>query len=522
MKNRRFLIPLLTVLCLICAVLLVSCGSNTEPPASPDTEQTPGGTETPGGETSHTHNLTHHAAVEATCTSEGNLEYWECTACGKFFSDESANTELDGLISTVIPVDTTAHVPSTVWESDDTGHWKICTRDGCTAELNKTTHTYGEWIETLAPSCVAEGSHYQTCSACSYKVSEAIPAAHVPATVWTSDDTGHWKVCTRDGCEAIIEKEPHSYDENNICACAYTYRDFGLVFTLSSGTYKVSGYSGTVAEVGIPSKYKGIAVTAIGSYAFCYCDSLTTVTIPASVTSIGEYAFDGCSSLTTVTFGENSQLQGIGEYAFYGCTGLTTVTFSENSQLQSIGDSAFRDCSSLASISIPAGVTSIGYEAFSYCTSLTTVEFGANSQLTSIGYEAFCNCFSLASISIPAGVRSIGDDAFRGCSSLTTVTFGENSQLQSIDDDAFRGCSSLASISIPAGVTSIGKYVFSGCSSLASITFEDPSGWYRTDKELNWNNKTGGNATSLTDPATNATYFKSTYYYYYYWYKLEE
>ncbi|MBR3838017.1 MAG: leucine-rich repeat domain-containing protein [Clostridia bacterium] len=44
------------------------------------------------------------------------------------------------------------------------------------------------------------------------------------------------------------------------------------------------------------------SVTSIADWAFWYCTSLTTITIPDSVTSIGDSAFSYCSSLTTVWY----------------------------------------------------------------------------------------------------------------------------------------------------------------------------------------------------------------------------
>ncbi len=39
-------------------------------------------------------NLTHVDAVEATETTEGNIEYWHCDGCDKYYSDEDAKTEI--------------------------------------------------------------------------------------------------------------------------------------------------------------------------------------------------------------------------------------------------------------------------------------------------------------------------------------------------------------------------------------------------------------------------------------------
>ncbi len=105
-------------------------------------------------------------------------------------------------------------------------------------------------------------------------------------------------------------------------------------------------YCRTLTSITIPN-----SVTSIGSYAFSNCTSLTSVTIPSSVTSIGSCAFRYCRTLTSITFAEGSQLTTIGSYAFEYCTSLESITFAEGSQLTSIGSYAFRNCTSLTSVS---------------------------------------------------------------------------------------------------------------------------------------------------------------------------
>ena len=68
----------------------------------------------------------------------------------------------------------------------------------------------------------------------------------------------------------------------------------------------------------------GDGATTIGGYAFAYCSSLTSVTIPNSVTTIEWFAFLGCKALTSVTI--PNSITEIGYSAFGGCSSITSVT----------------------------------------------------------------------------------------------------------------------------------------------------------------------------------------------------
>lgn len=61
-------------------------------------------------------------------------------------------------------------------------------------------------------------------------------------------------------------------------------------------------------------------LTSIGSYAFCGCQSLKSISIPEGLTSIGRYAFYGCQSLESIKLPDS--LTSIGYHALLKCESL--------------------------------------------------------------------------------------------------------------------------------------------------------------------------------------------------------
>ena len=257
--------------------------------------------------------------------------------------------------------------------------------------------------------------------------------------------------------------------------------DYMITLTVSSGSFAFYGVSNTAhilkknttTTANIHYVYTNAIQkieignnASIGNYAFLYCLSLASITIPSGVTNIGNYAFRNCYSLASITI--PSTVTSIGSYAFWYCQSLVSITIP--SGVTNIGTYAFYNCQSLVSITIPSGMTNIGNYTFQSCPSLVSITIP--NTVTSIDSSAFNGCSSLASITIPSRVTSIGTSAFSSCSSLASITIP--STVTSIDSNTFQNCPSLVSITIPSEVTNIGNYAFQNCYSLASITI--PSG----------------------------------------------
>ena len=237
----------------------------------------------------------------------------------------------------------------------------------------------------------------------------------------------------------------------------------------AEGGCSITKYRGKGGKVNVPPTIGGRKVVEIGSGAFVYCSSLTSIKLPESVTSIGDEAFMYCS-LTSIKLPEG--VTSIGNYAFDGCYSLTSISLPES--IRKVGFNPFTECKKLRVISVPPTQKALsvvdgvlfskdGKCLICYPCSLTATHYDVPLGVTSIGDGAFSDCSSLANITLPEGVTSIGDGAFSRCSSLASITLPES--VTSIAPWAFSNCSSLTSVSLPEAAN-VDDEAFALCDSL--------------------------------------------------------
>ncbi|MBQ6314922.1 MAG: fibronectin type III domain-containing protein [Mogibacterium sp.] len=122
--------------------------------------------------------LKHVEAVEPTCTSYGNIEYWYCPDCSRRFSDANGENEIDQFELSPLPhtlVEHSYEAPTcevdgheAYWEcsecgqifSDANGENYI----GSPEIVSAIGHKWGEWEQTQAPTCTEYGVETRVCS----------------------------------------------------------------------------------------------------------------------------------------------------------------------------------------------------------------------------------------------------------------------------------------------------------------------------------------------------------------------
>ena len=225
----------------------------------------------------------------------------------------------------------------------------------------------------------------------------------------------------------------------------------------------IEHYTGSDAELKIPSELDGYEVVQLGDYAFVAAYTVTDVTIPASVLGLGTFTFAECTNVLRYNVEEGNPYFERRDGVLYanGGTALmrypvgthpTELVFEE--PVTSIGNAAFTCCKSLESVTFTDSIVYIGNSAFADCTTLTEIEIP--SSVTAIESFAFNNCASLAKVTLPDTITSIGAAAFTN-TALTEITIP--SSCTEIGQQAFAG-TNLTEVTIPKSVTSIGYSAF--------------------------------------------------------------
>lgn len=128
------------------------------------------------GEKPHAHSLEHHEAVSPTCTTAGNVEYWNCTTCNKNLDAEENGKELETIVVNALGHDMQHHteVGSTCTTAGNLEYWHCarCNKDFTTeageTELNNIstpakghnyTYTYDKATKTYKGVCVNDATH---------------------------------------------------------------------------------------------------------------------------------------------------------------------------------------------------------------------------------------------------------------------------------------------------------------------------------------------------------------------------
>lgn len=229
------------------------------------------------------HNMKKVPAKEATEKETGNIEYYVCSVCQKYFSDEAAQNEITDKTSVIIPVKevTPAEQPGT----------------GSTENPEQPDTETTENTDQLKPAPKKKGTKFKDAAGNQYKV--------------TGSDQKN---------PTVKYVKPKSNAKGNVKIPA-TARYAGVTYKVTSIADKAFRNNKKVTNITV-----GTNVKSIGRSAFEKCTKLKTVTVGKNVTKIGKNAFGGCKNLKTLTI-KSAKLtkKGLASGSFKGITKKTVV-----------------------------------------------------------------------------------------------------------------------------------------------------------------------------------------------------
>ena len=153
-----------------------------------------------------------HSGGNATCQKKA-----VCDGCGQEYGELGNHKFTETVSKMYLKSAATCQSPAVYYKS-----CLVCD------EKSSETFEYGEkdfsnhigntyLVGQKEATCYAEGYNGDTyCSTCNHEIERGTSIAknaHNPASVWTTDETDHWKECQTVGCGNIIDKAHHSGGE---------------------------------------------------------------------------------------------------------------------------------------------------------------------------------------------------------------------------------------------------------------------------------------------------------------------
>ena len=244
------------------------------------------------------HQLSKRDRKAATCTEAGNTEYWYCSVCKKYFSDE-AGTKETTLAATVIPatghqLSKTEGKAATCTEAGNIEYWNcsVCgkyfrdnegrqeilladTAIPAGHQLNKT--------DSKAATCTEAGNtEYWYCSICEKYFSDEAGTKETTLAATVVPATGHQLNKTDSKAATCTEAGNTEYWTCNICGKYFSDEAGTKETTLAATVVPATGHhygeyqltkEATALEEGVRTAY-------------CSCGAYVTIAVPALTPSI--------------------------------------------------------------------------------------------------------------------------------------------------------------------------------------------------------------------------------------------
>ena len=244
------------------------------------------------------HQLSKTEGKAATCTEAGNTEYWNCNICRKYFSDEAGRQEIS-LADTVIPatghqLSKTDSKAATCTEAGNIEYWNcsVCGKYFRDSEgrqeilLADTAIPAGHQLnktDSKAATCTEAGNtEYWYCSICEKYFSDEAGTKETTLAATVIPATGHQLNKTDSKAATCTEAGNTEYWTCNICGKYFSDEAGTKETTLAATVVPATGHhygeyqltkEATALEEGVRTAY-------------CSCGAYVTIAVPALTPSI--------------------------------------------------------------------------------------------------------------------------------------------------------------------------------------------------------------------------------------------